>query len=307
VPTFLEAARLFDAPEYRERARRMLDWLAGIQFPEGGIQGGMIGQTPVVPVTFNTGQVLLGFAAGTAELGDEYRAPMRKAADWLVATMEPDGSWRKHATPFAAPGLKTYETHVAWGLFEAERVAPGQGYGAAGLRNVAWALSHQQPNGWFAHCCLSSSDQPLTHTVGYALRGVLEGHRLSGNPALLTAARRTADGVLSALEPDGRLPGCLNAEWRGTVPWVCLTGSVQIADCWLRLYELLGERRYLDAGRAANAYVRRTVRLDGPPDTVGGVKGSFPVSGDYGRFEYLNWAAKFFIDSNLYEQRLVGR
>jgi hypothetical protein len=34
---------------------------------------------------------------------------------------------------------------------------------------------------------------------------------------------------------------------------------------------------------------------------MGGVKGSFPVSGGYGRFQYLNWACKFSIDANLLE------
>jgi hypothetical protein len=51
-----------------------------------------------------------------------------------------------------------------------------------------------------------------------------------------------------------------------------------------------------------NRYVRRTVRTSGPDDLRGGVKGSFPVDGEYGQFEMLNWACKFFIDSNLLEQ-----
>ena len=53
---------------------------------------------------------------------------------------------------------------------------------------------------------------------------------------------------------------------------------------------------------AANRYVRRTVRTDGPEETRGAVKGSFPVSGGYGTYEYLNWAAKFFVDAQLFEQ-----
>jgi hypothetical protein len=68
------------------------------------------------------------------------------------------------------------------------------------------------------------------------------------------------------------------------------------------LYQETNDTRFRDAAFAANQYVRRTVRVDGALETRGAVKGSFPVSGDYGRYEYLNWAAKFFIDSNLLEQ-----
>jgi len=32
------------------------------------------------------------------------------------------------------------------------------------------------------------------------------------------------------------------------------------------------------------------------------VTGSFPVDGGYGTFQYLNWACKFSIDANLFEQ-----
>jgi len=50
--------------------------------------------------------------------------------------------------------------------------------------------------------------------------------------------------------------------------------------------------------------VRRSVRLDGPPETRGAVKGSFPVSGGYVRFQYPNWACKFFIDAISLERTL---
>ena len=306
VPTMLRYAELFNVPEARERAIRMLDWLVDIQLPDGGFQGGKIDSKPVVPVTFNTGQILLGLAAGAAEVDDRYLEPMHRAATWLVSSQDDDGCWRKYPTPFAAPGLKAYETHVAWGLLEAARVAPGHGYGEAGLANVRWALQQQRPNGWFAHCCLSHPDRPLTHTIGYVLRGVLEAWRYANDPLYLDAARRTADGLLAALEPDGRLPGCLAEDWSPAATWVCLTGSVQNAHCWMLLYRATGEQRYLDAARRANAYVRRTIRHDGPPETRGAVKGSFPVDGNYGSYEYLNWAVKFAVDANMLEQSLIA-
>jgi hypothetical protein len=134
------------------------------------------------------------------------------------------------------------------------------------------------------------------------LRGIVEAYRYSEDPALLAAARRTADGLLGALGEDGHLPGRLLGDWRPAVDWVCLTGSVQIAHCWLLLYRITGDQRYRDAGFRANQYVHRTIRIDGPAETCGAVKGSFPVDGAYGRYEYLSWAAKFTTDSLMLER-----
>jgi hypothetical protein len=305
IPTLIELARRTNRDDLHARAKRMLDWCVAIQFHNGGFQGGTIGATPKVPVTFNTGQILMGLAAGTLAYNDEsYRNAMHKAAIWLRDTQDEDGCWRKHATPFAAPGDKAYETHVSWGLLEAERVAPGHGYGAAGLRQVDWALTKQQPNGWFASNCLTDPQKPLTHTIGYVLRGVIEAHLLSERKDLLAAAVRSGDSLADAIAADGFLAGQLDRNFKAAAGYACLTGSVQIAHCLFLLYKLTGNARYLAAGKRATSYVRRTIRLDGPPETRGGVKGSFPINGDYGKWEYLNWAAKFCIDANLLESDL---
>ena len=303
VPTILAYAMLRGDETARQRARRMLDWLVFIQFPDGGFQGGLIDSKPIVPVTFNTGQILLGLASGVRAFEeDRYREAMCRAADWLVKTQDWDGCWRNHPTPFAAPGEKTYETHVAWGLLEAARIEPDKRYVDAALANVRWAQGLQQENGWFEKCCLTDPSQPLTHTLGYALRGVIEAYRFTNNPTFVKAALRTADGLLTAIKEDGYLPGRLNPNWQGTVAWACLAGTVQIAICWLLLYQITGEARYREAGYAANRYVRRTMKVEGRTETRGGIKGSFPIYGEYGPYQYLNWACKFFVDSNMLEQ-----
>ncbi len=302
VPTMLEFASRRKDDALRGRTRRMLDFLAAIQLPEGAFQGGVIGAKPVKATTFNTGQILLGLAAGAREFGRPYEQAMHRAAQWLVETQSPDGAWRKHGSAFTAAGEKTYETHVAWGLFEAARLAPSEKYGEAGLANVRWALGAQIPNGWFENCDLNNPERPLTHTLGYVLRGVLEAHRFSRDACFLDAAQRTAHGLLGALRADGGLPGRLNRDWQPAADWCCLTGNVQIAHCWLILFQLTGDPEYLRAGRIANQYVRRTIRLDGPDGIRGGIKGSFPIWGEYLTYEYPNWAAKFFLDSQLLEQ-----
>lgn len=305
IPTLIAVARRDNRPELMQRARRMLGWLVSIQLPGGGFQGGRVDQTPVVPVTFNTGQILLGLAAGVEAFGaDAYGAAMHAAARFLRDSQDVDGAWRRHPTPFAKPGDKAYETHVSWGLFEAARLAPDQGYGEAGLRQVRWALTRQRPNGWFDDNCLENPAAPLTHTIGYVLRGVIEAHRFRSDPDLLAAALRTGDALRGALGPDGRLPGRLDENWHGAVDYVCLTGTVQIAACWLLLAELARRPDLIEPACRANAYVRRTIKRDAGPDVDGGVKGAFPVAGEYGRFQYLNWAAKFFIDANMMEHAL---
>ncbi|MDN2697682.1 hypothetical protein O0882_15260 [Janthinobacterium sp. SUN073] len=301
IPTLITLAQRMGDAGLHGRARRMLDWCVAIQFPEGGFQGGKIDSLPRVPVTFNTGQILLGLAAGVEAYGAPYQDAMQRAARWLRDSQDADGCWRRHPTPFARPGDKAYETHVAWGLFEADRIAPGHGYGAAGLRQVDWALTKQRPNGWFDSNCLDNPLLPLTHTIGYALRGVLEAHRFAGRADLLDAAVRTGTGIANAVAADGYLAGRLGPDFQPAADYACLTGSAQIAHCLFLLYRITGERRYLDAGRRLNRYVRRSISIDGPAHARGGVKGSFPVDGDYGTWAYLNWAAKFCIDANLLE------
>jgi hypothetical protein len=245
----------------------------------------------------------MGLAAGVSAFG-RYREALRRAADWLVQIQDDDGCWRKFASPFAASGDKTYDTHTAWGMLEADRVDPARGYAQAAFANIRWALTRQRENGWFDDCCLSDATRPLTHTLGYTLRGVLEGYRFGRDPALLVSARKTADALMRASKPNGFLPGRLAPDWSAAADWACLTGTAQIAHCWLLLFQETGDLRYRQAASAANEFVRRTMRLDVSP-ALRGIKGSFPIDGSYSQFEYPNWAAKFLIDALVLERDVM--
>lgn len=305
LPTMIAWGRKEEKEKFLDAARTMADWLVSIQFADGGFQGGVIGMKPLVPVTFNTGQILLGLASASEMWGEPYRMRMNRAATWLSESQDPDGCWRRYPTPFAKPGEKAYETHVAWGLFEAARLEPNVGYQEKALKNVRWALGLQRSNGWIDKCCLNNPDQPLTHTLGYFLRGVIEAYRFAREPRLLRASQITARGLMTAVSDNGFLPGRVDQHFQGTVSWACLTGSVQIAYCLLWLFRETGDELYWEKGTELNRFVRRCVRIDGPEETQGGVKGAFPINGGYGSYEYLNWAPKFFIDANLLEAEIL--
>jgi hypothetical protein len=94
------------------------------------------------------------------------------------------------------------------------------------------------------------------------------------------------------------LYGRYDQDWNPKVKWDCLTGVVQAAIAWVRAYANIGDERYLQAARKAVDYVKGTQNLQHPNDGIrGGVKGSHPFNGEYGRFEMLNWAAKFLCDA----------
>ncbi len=307
VPTIIEYSRLTHDPRLIERSVQMLDWLLSIQNEDGSFNGGTITSTPQTPVLFNTGQILIGLAAGTRDVSDKYEEPMMRAADWMMAAQDDDGCWRRFPSPFAGPGLRTYDTHAAIGLFETASVCGKSKYSDAAQKNIDWTISEQRPNGWFENCCITDVDKPLTHAIGYTVRGLLAAYRFSHDPRYLDAARLTLDSLLGCLKENRTLPGRLDANWSSRARWTCMTGNLQIAECWLILYEETGEAAYLDAARRINEFARCIMRLHGPRERNGAIPGAYPISGEYTPYQYPNWATKFFVDSNLAEQRvLVG-
>ena len=136
------------------------------------------------------------------------------------------------------------------------------------------------------------------------MEGLLEAGGIAGEPAFVDGARRAADALLACQRADGGLAGRFDHAWTPAARWSCLTGDAQTSIVWLRLAEITGEPRYVEAARRMNRYLMSTQDLGASdPGIRGGIKGSDPVYAEYGPYEYLNWAAKFFADALLLERR----
>ena len=304
VATLLDPEVGARRPATLSAAKRAIDWLLEIQTPAGGWPGSVAGAS-TDPVTFNTGQIMIGLAEGLRAIGADTELSLRRAGAWLLEMQDVDGAWRRGHSSFAAPGPSVYELHTTWGLLEAADVLVEPSFRVAAVKQADWALGEQHENGWFARCDLTDDQRPLTHTIAYAVRGLLETWRHAGTERHLEAAIRASRAVDSVLTADGYLPGRLDAHWGAAANWSCLTGTSQMALCWGMLFQETGDREFLDAMCRANSFVRRAVRLDGPLQVVGGVPGAHPLSGDYGRYELLNWATKFTIDAQLLELKIA--
>ena len=127
---------------------------------------------------------------------------------------------------------------------------------------------------------------------------VIETQTLTGGQAAI----RTADAVRGAIRRDGSLAGRFNASWGEEARWSCLTGMAQTAIVWQRLACLTGDPGHSAGALRVNHFLR-TVQdtTSRNPGIRGGIPGSFPVHGEYGKYRFLNWAAKFFMDALMLE------
>jgi len=302
--TFVEQEQLTGDADLLKRAVEMGDWEIAIQLPEGAVMGGVFNSNPT-PAVFNTGMVLLGWSALIRRTGlARFKEAARRASDWLLFVQEPDGNWIRGNSQFAASESTLYNVKAAWGLCEAGLALGDDRYVNAAIKNADYCLSHQTANGWFPNCCLSDKERPLLHTIAYTIQGLLNIGKLTGRKDLIAGARKTADAEIQIMGPDGFLPGRQNSQFHGTVNWCCLTGSAQTSAVWSSFYDLTGEDKYRKAADRVNRYLMaRHDIMNGDERLSGGVPGSWPTSGDYGRFKILNWATKFLVDALTQEKR----
>ena len=307
IPSFFEAARVLERPDLHARAVRAARWETAVQMPDGAVQGGVIGQGRT-PAVFNTGQVCFGWIAAFEETGQQaFADSARQAGSWLTRVLEEDGHWRLGNSAFARKDATLYNARVAWALAEVGKRLEEPSFVEAARKNLHAVADQQQDNGWFPNCCLTDSSRPLLHTLAYTVRGLLEGGRVLEDERLLLAGARAADALMATVREDGWMPGRYGADWSPAVEWSCLTGQAQMATNWMRLHLITGEPKWIEPVPAVLTFLKTTQnRSSDDPGLRGGIKGSAPMSGDYGRYEVLNWATKYFLDAMIRHDAIEG-
>jgi hypothetical protein len=306
IPTLLTAARRLSRPGLAGRALRAARWESAVQMECGAVQGGTTGEPPT-PAVFNTGQVILGWLAALEETGDEsFAAAARRAVRWLVS-VEHDGRFERGESRYARAGATAYNARTAWAMAEAGEALGEPAARDAAARVLRAVASAQHADGWFPACCLNDPQRPLLHTLAYTARGLVEGGRVLGDDALLRAGAKAAGAIAAAVDGRGWLPGRFAAGWAPAARWSCLTGQAQMANIWLRLDEIRGTGRWREPARRVLAFVKTTQDRAAPaPGVRGGIAGSWPAGGEYGRWEMLSWAAKFFADALMRDDAAGG-
>lgn len=297
--TFLAASRVLERVELVDRAGRILDWELSIQNQDGSFPG-HFGEAGSQPVIFNTGQIMHGMVAGYQELGREecLKAAVR-AGYWMLDKQDDDGCWRRSVHN----GIPhTYNTRAAWALMRTGLLSSEQTLVDGAVKNMEWALSQATGSGWFRQNAFKTGEAPFTHTIAYAMRGLIEGGVLVDRPDFIQATAKAARALAAAQRDDGWLTGQFDDHWQPVGSYSCLTGVAQVAGNWQRLEHIGIDGDWQGPIDRAITFMKRNQRIlsnNEPQD--GGTAGSTPIWGRYSRFEFPNWAAKFFADLLLME------
>ena len=306
IGTLLAAApRLGDRVELVERAREMGAWEEAVQERDGGIMEGHVGTTPRRSVVFNTGMVLHGWVDLRDRGFHEHDEAAARAADFLASRLRADGTWHPHVEYSGVP--HTYNSRVGWAMLRWADAVGDDAVAEAAHRQLDWVVGRQRPNGWFDDCVFKPRTRPSTHALAYTVRGLLESYALRGEERWLRAAERTSEALVRKLEVLPRLRAEYDEAWKPAARHACLTGTVQLGGVWLRLHQLTGDLRWLNAGLKAVEQAAAH-QEHGPRRAIdGALAGSFPVWARYAPLQYPNWATKFLADAvMLYEDSMRG-
>ena len=250
----------------QELARTCTRWLLSMQMPDGAFPA-----PDGVPYTFDTGQVMRGLCAALNDM-DDIEAPLRRACDWVMKQVGPDGR-------LTTPSTELW-TGIANDLIHTYVLPPLAGAGKLlGVREYVEAA-----NFVLSYYKKQEALVPfnrLSHFHAYAMEALCELGELE-------LARRGMADVERCQRRDGSIPAYPDAEW------ICSTGMAQYAVVWYSL----GNREPAD----------RAIRcLERIQNSSGGFFGSYGKGAKYIPGAEISWAVKYYLDAYLLKMRGEGK
>ncbi|MBK7409691.1 MAG: hypothetical protein IPL49_03735 [Saprospirales bacterium] len=271
-------------------------WLLYVQHPDGSFPSRYADSGQ--PSIFNTGMILFGLTRLFEDTKDEaYLMAIRRAVDWLLDQLEPDGSWPNHA--FVPGFLPSYYTRAVWGVLLANRVLNDPKVEPAMKTAMGYYAQRLQPDGAVRDWGFNPGKPAYTHTIAYSWRGFWEVALLLNEKEWLNAVQKGMERLAALRQQHGKLPGRLDGSWNPDLSFSCLTGNAQLSVLAGRIFQRSGEPCFGDM--AYDFFQETACRQVLRPKSsyYGGIAGSHPLWGPYQRLRYPNWAVKFFLDAYL--------
>lgn len=275
-----------------EKTEQAGEWLLEVQHEDGAFGTDADLKDKKI---FDTAQTIFGTLALYQKTNkDKYLQSAIKAGNFIIQNQEENGSWVKYAFNDIP---HSYYSRVAYALLNLYEQTNNEKYKQSAIKNLDWVLSNQQENGFFKYFSFDKNEKAPLHTIAYTIEGLLKSGLILNEQKYIDAAKKTADSFLNK-----ELFSFYNSDWSHDNE-KCLTGMAQMAIIFLIFYAANKKVKYLDNARKINKYLKKRQMQSGAEEIKGAIPGSYPISGKYMPYSYPNWAAKFFIDSLLLENK----
>ncbi len=288
IETLLDYADLMQRPDLDQAAMSCADWLEDIQLPNGAFSGGLVGSQQ--PSVFNTGQILFGLAR------TDRKAALQRAVTWLLEVRNKSGGWLEGA--YVEGYEPTYYTRVVWGILKANEVLKSPEIDDLMRISLRRYATRFQANNSIIDWGFRPNEPGFTHTIAYTLEGFFESALSLNETEILEKTLEAFDFLLEISQKKGGTAGAYDLDWKGNHRFRCVTGNAQLSILAQRAFAHTGHPKYREAARRFLSEIEGAAPCTFPMKGLrGAIPGSIPIWGDYARFRYPNWAAKFYLDA----------
>ncbi len=305
IPTFLNLSNSHATKNNLfEKAERMGEWLLTLQFDDGAFPGNIYYRGKIQErSTFNTGQIILGLTAlYDATKKSSYLESAKRAALWLVTNQSDDGTWKNfnYVNGFSP----SYYTRVSWPILKVYQRTNDYIFKEAALKNLRSIQQRQGINSFIDGCGFQPGSYAFLHTIAYTIRGFIESAAILNDDELWQSGYSFAEKILIKFEVKHQLAGAYYPNFKSIDWYQCLTGNVQMAIIWLKVFLKTNDARFFSAAsKAIDTVVDRQIKKPWNKNLIGAVAGSSPIFGRYMAMRYPNWAVKFLIDALMLEEQ----
>lgn len=294
IETLLDYFEIYSEDWMHHYALSAADWLIGIQRSDGSFPGGLGTEGP--PSIFNSGMILFGLErAYVFSKQEKYFDHAKKTAEWLCNMLDDEGKWSGAA--YVKGYIPSYYTRVIWAVLKFNQHKQDevmtQKMKLAYRYYCQKFLSENSAKDW----SFEPGKPAFTHTIAYTMRGFIESATLLNDRTGIEIAEKIAEQLNTELKKMGAVAGSYDENWNGDYSFTCVTGNAQLSVNFFRLFELTNSEMYRNTSKALFETVKNAASSFPMKGIRGGIPGSFPFWGKYMPLQYINWAAKFWLDA----------
>jgi len=299
IPTLYEVYRYTGDKKYFDSILKAWEWLLKIQMSNWA-WGDSVKNYPAI---FDTWQIIFWLIKLYEITNDEkYLISAERWGDFIVDNQEKDWSWIKYAFNKQP---HTYYSRVSWALLELWKITKEKKYKESAIKQLDRTLSELDDNYFSPKMSFFNDWNPVLHTIVYTARGLYESWKILDEENYINAGKWIVDKLLEFYKWGKELYAHFDKNWNTTCKFYCLTWMAQLSILWEKLYLDTKNKDYLFYAIKLNHFLKSTQNIETRDKNIRwGIKWSYPIYWKYMIWAYPNWAAKFFIDALLLEEKI---